>query len=75
MSLTFPTLAEQAIAAYNAAGRRGSFNKVALKMGAFRDDDPIGNEGWPMIVWVFPDDTTVEVHGRGKSYRLVAETP
>lgn len=74
MPLTFPTLAEQAIAAY-AAHREGAFNKVALKMGAFRDDDPNGNNGWPMIVWVFPDDTTVEVHGRGKGYQLIAKTP
>ncbi|SCW50011.1 hypothetical protein SAMN02927924_00963 [Sphingobium faniae] len=75
MPLTFPTLAEQAIAAYEANDRKGSFNKIALKMGAFRDDDPRGNKGWPMIIWVFPDETTVEVHGRGRSYKLVAETP
>lgn len=69
MTLTFPTQAERAIEAWRAMLGTVPFKKAALAAGAFRDDEP------GEIVWVFPDDTTVRITGRGRSYRIIAELP
>ena len=72
MQLTFPTQAEQAIIKWQALKPTPtgmSFSKLARSMGAFRDDR------YRCKVWVFPDETTVEVRGTGKSHTLTAHLP
>lgn len=69
MALIFPTLAERAIAAVGHTSAT-SLTAVAKSMNAERSDK------WPsIIVWTFDDDTSVEVHGRGRNYQLEAHLP
>lgn len=67
MTLSFPTLAEQCLTQAQATHK--PISSIAPNMGAMRDDE--GN----MIVWVFEDDTTIEITGRGRQYKAEAFCP
>jgi hypothetical protein len=67
--LTFPTIAEQVLSEFRGSTVTQSINKIALKRGASRDDQ------YGEIVWVFDDDTTLHIVGRGKNHRVWAELP
>lgn len=68
--LTFPTQAEKCLANWKATKKTASLVKMAKKAGAFRDDE------WPSkIVCVFPDDTKLEITGRGRAHSVEATLP
>jgi len=70
--LAFPTMAERAIAEWKALPKTKPFEFVALAKGAFRED-----RGFlPHIIeWVFPDDTSVTIVGRGKAHQIESHLP
>lgn len=72
MPLTFPTLAEQAIAAFRASTKTKPFEAFAIPLGAEKEYE---KEQGVSILWTFPDDTSVRVQGRGKAYKLEALLP
>lgn len=69
MPLQFPTLAEKCLAEWQRRKKTTSVNQVALSHGATRDDD------FGRIVWVFDDDTSLVITGRGKFHKVTVELP
>lgn len=70
--MKFPTLAERAVAEWQALQVTKPFEKIALVYGAFRDDFGFAPR---VIEWVFDDDTTVTVVGRGANYKIESHLP
>ena len=71
MTLTFPTMAEKAIADWRALTHTTPFERVAKAAGAFREAQGYTTE----ITWVFDDDTTVTCSGHGRAYKIEAHLP
>jgi len=69
MKLTFPTMAEQAVEVWKAKTKTTAFETIAKAVGAFRDDEGA------TIVWIFPDDTSARITGRGKNYNITTDLP
>lgn len=67
MGLKFPTLAERAVARWRDSHVR--ITDTAKAWGAFRADE------YPVKVWIFPDDSSVEIRGAGKNYHAEACLP
>jgi isochorismate hydrolase len=62
--LTFPTLAEQAVAEFRAATHTVSLATIAARMGADVEDE------YPIRRYIFDDDTSREVTGRGRAHKV-----
>ncbi len=72
LPLAFPTMAERAIAEWKALTVTRGFEKVALSLGATREDYGF----YPRVIeWVFPDDTTVTIMGRGGNHKIESHLP
>lgn len=72
-TLTFPTIAEQVAEEFRASTRTVSVATIARKRGATveRKWDHTGL----CTTYVFEDDTTLEVRGRGKAHRMITHLP
>jgi hypothetical protein len=70
MKLAFPTLAEIAVTKFEESTKTISLSVISQRMGAIRDD-----EGALEIVWVFPDDSTLHVRGRGRAHDYWTDLP
>lgn len=69
MTMTFPTMAERAIAEWRARTRTTSFNTIAKRYSAFQDHNSTA------IEWIFDDDSIARITGRGKAYKIEAQLP
>lgn len=69
MPLTFPTLAEQALAEFRSATKTISLATICKRRGAEKFFQ------YPVTIWTFEDDTSVEVYGSGKAHKAVARLP
>lgn len=68
MTLTFPTMAEQALAEFRSSTKTTSIATIAKRMGA-----TVEKEAWTgKRIYHFDDDTTLEAKGAGRG--LQAET-
>ena len=73
MSLTFPTLAEQALEAWRNAPRTIALSVVAKRHGADAQRlDTFDGTTW---VYTFDDDTHLVVRGKGKNHKVVSHLP
>lgn len=70
MTLKFPTLAEQAIQAYEAAIKTVSLVKIAKDLGGERSPNQ-----WDSIEFWFDDDSSLRITGRGCAHRYEALLP
>lgn len=68
MALQFPTMAQQAVAAFETRKVK-SLATIAKRMGADHD------RKWDRIEYTFDDDTTLIVQGRGRAHRYWTELP
>lgn len=70
MPLTFPTMAEKALAEFRAAARTVSLATIAKQHGADVE------RSWPCeIVYTFDDDTSLRVTGRGRAHKVEVLLP
>lgn len=69
MALTFPTLAEQAADEFRNATETISVVTIAKRMGAASENDRNVRR------YIFPDDTSLEVIGRGKTHKIETFLP
>lgn len=69
MKLTFPTQAEQALAEFREASRTTSLAVICKRRGATRE------QFWDRTEYVFDDDTTLVVRGRGRAHKVEALLP
>lgn len=69
MSLTFPTLAEQAVAEFEAATKTVALATIARRMGA---DVKRTAHGWE---YTFDDDTSITVSGVGRAHKYETHLP
>lgn len=68
--LTFPTQAEQALEEFESATKTVSLAKIAKRRGADKETE------WPGLTrYVFDDDTSLEVTGRGRAHRVEVRLP
>jgi len=67
--LTFPTLAEQAVAEFHNATHTVSLATIAKRMGAMKYFE------YPTTTYVFDDDTSIEVSGRGPNHKIETFLP
>lgn len=72
-SLSFPTIAEQAVAEWKACTRTTSFETVAKRHGS--EKQIFHDFGGKQIKWYFDDDSRATARGRGRSYKLEAHLP
>lgn len=68
--LTFPTMAEQAVAEFREPGKTKSLATIAKRMGA---DVKKTFEG--VTTYTFDDDTSVTVTGRGRAHKIETHWP
>ena len=77
--LSFPTQAEQALAAFNSATKTISLITICNKMGGVRADKykPRGGLrfGTRVIEYTFDDDSSLEITGQGKSHKVETFLP
>lgn len=66
--LTFPTKAEQALEAF-ASRRVPSAATAALRLGG------VPEQHWDCLDFVFDDDTTLRIRGRGRNHSVEALLP
>ena len=67
--LTFPTIAEQVLEEFRS-------RKAQSLAAAARKRKPHINKRWPaVVVYTFDDDSSLEVSGRGKNYKVEAKLP
>jgi len=72
MALTFPTMAEKALAAFESATKTVSLVVIAKRYGGEREvTDTYPKE----IVFVFDDDTRLIISGRGKAHKVETLLP
>lgn len=72
-TLTFPTMAEQALAEWNEKHILGGVGLIAKRHGA---DVERRWEGQLLIIeYTFDDDTSLRTSGRGKAHRVEAMLP
>lgn len=71
--MEFPTQAEHAIEEWKELSVTMPFKRIALRYGAFRDDDRTTFP--PTIEWIFPDESVARVTGRGFNHCITAELP
>lgn len=70
MTLTFPTLAERALAEFHSSKRKTSISDIARRYHAQRTFT------WPStITYTFDDDTSIITSGRGRTYTIRTELP
>ena len=69
MPLTFPTMAEQAVAEFRNATRTASLARIARRRGAEVE------RKWDHTLYTFDDDTSIEVRGRGRAYKIETFLP
>ena len=67
--LTFPTQAEQALAEFQSSRKTISLATIAKKRGAFVE------KTWGETTYVFDDDTSLVVTGRGANHKVEARLP
>ena len=67
--LKFPTLAEQAVQKFNSKAKTVSLSVIAKKMGAMREYEH------PFTIFIFEDDTSITVSGRGKTHKVETHLP
>ena len=70
MALQFPTMAEKALAEFNASEKTVALAKIAKRMGADVEKPFAGG-----MTYTFDDDTSIVVEGRGKSWKARTELP
>lgn len=74
MALEFPTMAEQALAEWNATHVLGGVGKVAKRFGTVDVDRRW--EGLGLVIeYTFDDDTSLRCTGRGKAHKVEAMLP
>jgi hypothetical protein len=71
MPLTFPTLAEQVIQEFETAKKTVSLSKIARKKAWGEKVVNFGRE----TIFMFDDDTTLHVRGRGRAHKYWSELP
>jgi hypothetical protein len=69
MTLTFPTIAEQVKAEFQAATKTTSIATLAAKRGADK------RKLWDGIEYTFDDDTKLITRGRGSNHTIETELP
>lgn len=67
--LAFPTMAEQAVAEFQNKTRTMSLAVIAKRRGA-----EVSRE-WDRTVYIFDDDTSIEVRGRGQNHSITTHLP
>lgn len=73
MTLQFPTLAEQTVAAFNAKTKTAPFEEFAKKFGGEKTVRRAFDG--KVIEWVFDDETSVTITGAGLSHRIEIHLP
>jgi hypothetical protein len=71
MPLTFPTLAEQVIQEFEAPGKAVSLTKLAREKAWAEEVIDFGRHR----IFMFEDDTTLHVRGRGRAHKYWSELP
>lgn len=69
MALEFPTMAERALKEFRDATRTVSLATIAKRHGATRV------QHWDHVEYVFEDDTTLTVRGRGRNHQVKTHLP
>lgn len=69
MTLTFPTMAEQALEKFQSSSKTISLSTIAKEMGAET------YWHWRYIEHVFDDDTSLIVKGRGRAHKVEVKLP
>lgn len=69
MTLSFPTLAEQALAKFRNSKKTISLVTICTEMDAQREDC------YPKTTWTFDDDTSLVVSGRGRNHTVEVLLP
>ncbi len=69
MPLTFPTQAEQCLAEFRASTKTVSLATIAKRRGA----DVV--QHWDHKEYIFDDDTSLKVTGRGKAHKVETHLP
>lgn len=73
MALEFPTIAEQALAEWNAKHVLGGVGRIAKRIGA--DVERRWDRDGLVIEYTFDDDTSLRCTGRGKQHKVEAMLP